>query len=359
MNVPNERRFWSMGLALLFVAVGYAALAQAAESVPAAGAGPKSLIFGDGDTLWDIFLRGGKVMWAILAASIVGLTFFFERAIELRRPKHAPKDFDKDLVHIVDTRGVDAGLAACADSRSSLSRVLYAALLRYGTTRQEMEMAIQDEGTRLLYDLRRNGRVIGIMSNVSPLMGLLGTVLGLINAFDQVAAHGGTGKAAVLASGVAEALLTTAFGLIVAIPLLFMYHYAKGKADDLVREIEERALDAIVTLDRKARRSIRQIEDVEEHLETKDMVPPKEAPPPDLEGEFEATDEERGVQTSIATPAHAPALSESQIRAAMDGIDEEGATQVDVKALTDVPETKGAQAPKQIQPPAGQEPRAP
>ncbi len=310
----------------------------------AAESSDKSLIFGDGKTLWDIFLMGGWVMWPILGVSVIGLAFFFERIIELRRPKHVPKDFDKDLVHIVDTRGTDAGLALCLEKQSSLSRVLYAALLRYGASRQEMLLAIEDEGARLMYDLRRNGRVIGIMSNISPLLGLLGTVLGLITAFDRVGSAGGLGKAELLAGGVAVALLTTAFGLIVAIPLFSLYHLVRGKADDIVREISERATDAIISIDRKSRRSIRPIEDIEENLETKDMIPPKISTPPNLDAEFADQDQdlEKALKTSVTTPAHLPVV----VKLDDIDIDREGATKVDFKAVS-----SDSQPPREIETP--------
>jgi len=300
-------------LVALFVALCLALPPKlAAEDAPppvnAGDSGPpgkkaKSLILGDDSTVWDIFLRGGWCMWPILGCSVVGLVFFFERTVELRRRKHAPPGFDKDVVHVVDTRGVDAGLALCLEKQSSLSRVLYAALLRYGTSRQEMESAVQDEGSRLLYDLRRNCRWIAIMANMAPLWGLLGTVLGLIECFDTISGTGGLGKAEALATGVAVALLTTAFGLIVAIPLLTMYHYNKNSADDIVREISERSVDAIVTLDRKARRSIRLIEDIEEHLETQEMAAAR-TPSPDLD--LEMDEQDRAIKSSIATPAPLP-----------------------------------------------------
>lgn len=337
-----------LALALLFAAPATRVCAQdakkavaaATKDAPAKKSG--SMILGDGKTLWRIFQMGGWVMWPILGVSVIGLAFFFERVIELRRRKHAPKEFDKDLIHVVDTRGTDAGLALCIEKQSSLSRVLYAALLRYGASRQEMLEAIEDEGSRLLYDLRRNCKVIGIMSNIAPLLGLLGTVLGLISAFDRVAGEGGLGKAEVLAGGVAVALLTTAFGLIVAIPLFALYHFVRGRADDIVREIEEGATDVIITLDRKARRSIRQIEDVEEYLETKDMVPPKVTPQPDLDAEFEDADLEKSIKTSVTTPAHAPVISFKPHESGE--IDREGATQVDFKAVN-----PDAQPPRELE----------
>lgn len=324
MKISAHRR-----TALFCVVAGLLILAPLCMAVAAEADAPAKprTILGSGKSMWEIFLEGGWCMWPILGCSVVGLAFYFERVVELRRKKHAPTGFDKDIVHLVDTRGVDAGLAKCLEKQCSLSRVLYAALLRYGTSRQEMEAAVQDEGNRLLYDLRRNCRVIGIMSNQAPLWGLLGTVLGLIAAFDQVAVAGALGKTEQLAEGVGVALLTTAFGLIVAIPLTLLFNHVKGKADDIVREIEERAIDAIVTIDRKARRSIRLISDIEENLETKEMAAAK--PAPDLDAEFDDPDLEKSIKTSVTTPAHMPVVAQP--------------------APTPVPEKKGdIQAPRQI-----------
>jgi biopolymer transport protein ExbB len=98
--------------------------------------------------------------------------------------------------------------------------------------------------------MQRNVRVLGIVANLAPLLGLLGTVLGMIEAFDRVAEVGALGKQTELAGGIAEALLTTAFGLLVAIPSVLLYHYLKGKAESLVREMEETAGDFALRVDR-------------------------------------------------------------------------------------------------------------
>ena len=208
---------------------------------------PKSMILGDNSSVWEVFLRGGWCMWPILGCSIVGLAFFFERFIELRHKNHIQAGFDKRVIETLEKQGAPAARALCLDNKSSLARVLHATLQRHGTSRQEMEQTVQEEGQRLLFDLRNNCRWIGIMSNMAPLWGLLGTVLGLIECFDQVSGAG-MGKAEALATGVAVALLTTAFGLIVAIPLLTLYHLVKGKADNLVREIEELSVNVVLIL---------------------------------------------------------------------------------------------------------------
>lgn len=227
--MTRRPRTGSAALALLLLALLQAPGTFAAEAPPASAAARLHTNLGEGKTLWDIFLDGGWCMWPILGSSVVGMAFYLERVIELRHKRHVPPGFDKDIVHVVDTRGVDAGLALCLEKQSSLSRVLYAALLRYGTSRQEMETAVRDEGTRLLYDLRRNSRVIGLMCLQAPLWGLLGTVLGLIDAFGQAAAAGAAGTTDQFAESLSVALVAAAFGLLVLIPLTALYFHAKGK----------------------------------------------------------------------------------------------------------------------------------
>lgn len=314
-------------LCILAIAL-YAAPAPAEDAPPpvnfGAGAGDAppatSVLVSDDGTLFDIFLKGGWCMWTIAACGVIGLIFFFERAIGLRKKKHAPPGLDKDVVHVVDTRGVDAGLAFCLEKQSSLTRVCYAALLRYGTSRQEMEAAVRDECSRLLFDLRRNVRWIGILSTMAPLWGLLGTVLGLIGGLDTIAVTPGLMKTEALAAAGALALLTMAFALIVTIPLLAMYQLTRMRADDIVREISERGIDTIITLDRKARRSMRLIEDIEEHLETQEMVAAKA--PPDLDMELDEGD--KALKSSVTTPAHLPAIGEGSTR--------KGSTHGEIKA---------------------------
>jgi len=260
-------------------------------------------LMSDGESYLDMFLKGGWLMWPILLCAIAGLTFCFERMFDLRRKRHIPTNFEKDVIFIVDTRGVDAGLALCLDKDSSLARVLYAALLRYTSPRQEQELAAASEGERLGYDLRRNGRWIILCAVLAPMIGLLGSVFGAIDGLDQLAGTGAGGSG--WAGTLAIALIPFAFGLLVATPLVFGYILTRGQADDLMREISAKAVESLVAIDRKARRSIRQIEDIEEFLETKDMDPAK-PPPLDLDKELESDDLEKAIKTSVTTPAHAP-----------------------------------------------------
>ena len=203
-----------------------------------------------GNTLFEEFRRGGSVMWAILAASLVGCTFLVERLIALRRSAQLPSALIPDLKHVLAREGVEGGRRLLKGNRSALARALDAVLARSGAGRRELEGVLEDEGTRILYDLRRNLRPIGTVAMVTPLLGLLGTVFGMIAAFRQTATLG-MDDPRNFASGIYEALYTTAFGLTVAIPCLLAHHALRNHADQIVREVEDRTLSLILVASRK------------------------------------------------------------------------------------------------------------
>ncbi len=206
------------------------------------------------ETVLASFERGGKIMWAILAASVIGCAFAAERLIVIRRGAQIPKRLMADLRDAMVSGGVSAGLRAVEGDRSAMGRVMRALLSRSGATRRELETTVDEEGSRILYDLRANLRPIGVIASVSPLLGLLGTVFGLIAAF-RSAAELGMDDPRNFAAGIYEALYTTAFGLVVAIPLLVVYHMLRNYADNIMREVEERALAFISAASSRAERA--------------------------------------------------------------------------------------------------------
>jgi biopolymer transport protein ExbB len=119
----------------------------------------------------------------------------------------------------------------------------------------EMEAALEEAGSRELYDLRRNARPLGVVADVAPLLGLMGTVIGMIKAFEVVAHSGALGRTELLAEGIGEALITTAFGLAVAVPSIIAYHYFRARADGFVRAMEDECLDIVNALRRMRRQS--------------------------------------------------------------------------------------------------------
>jgi len=266
--VRHKRNCVSVLAAVAALAVAFSSHARAGEQVikledmpseaPRSAPGPSApggevqaaKIVSGGDTIVDLLWKGGEVMFFILATSIVGLAFAIERAVNLRRSVHVDEGLASQVLDAYRRGGAPQAASLLESKKTSVARLLAAAVARSHEGYQEMEFAISEAGARLLYRMQRNVRVLGIVANLAPLLGLLGTVLGMIEAFDRVAEVGALGKQTELAGGIAEALLTTAFGLLVAIPAVLLYHYLKGRAESLVREMEETAGDFALKLDR-------------------------------------------------------------------------------------------------------------
>lgn len=210
----------------------------------------------DPETVLTSFERGGKVMWTILLCSVIGCAFAAERFLTIRKGAQIPKRLMADLRDSMVSGGVSAGLQVVEGNKSAMGRVMYSLLSRSGATRRELETTVDDEGSRILYDLRANLRPIGIIASIAPLLGLLGTVFGLIAAFRQ-AAELGMDDPRNFAAGIYEALYTTAFGLVVAIPMSIIYHMLRNRADNIMREVEERALAFISAASNRAERATR------------------------------------------------------------------------------------------------------
>lgn len=193
------------------------------------------------DTVYEriesLFEHGGFVMWILLATSVFGATFAMERCFALRRGAHIPAGLTEMLREKLLQGGTLSATSYLEPRREGLARVLHGVLSRPGATRQEMERVLEDELSRALWDERRYIRPVGIVAQVAPLLGLLGTVIGLIGAFQQAAAHG-MDDPTLFAGGIYQALYTTAFGLTISIPFLIAYQYLRSKADSILREIE-------------------------------------------------------------------------------------------------------------------------
>jgi biopolymer transport protein ExbB len=191
-------------------------------------------------SLAKIFERGGMLMWPLLMCSVVTMVFVFERAICLRRGNILPRPFvTRFLLQLEDGQltPTDA-LKRCQENGSPIALVFAAAVRKWGRSSVEVEQAMIDAGERVAATLRRNLRVLNTIHTVGPLLGLLGTVLGIIRCFNKIAASKTMGRPDLLADGMSEALLTTAAGLCVAIPALCFYLYFSSCADRRIIEID-------------------------------------------------------------------------------------------------------------------------
>ncbi len=237
------RMRWSL---LLMLTLGVASVSLAEPSAPETEAVASTSAL---ETVLGTFESGGGMMWVLLVTSIVGLSFALERLFALRRNAHVPHGLLEEVQAELAAGGAKSARGVLAGRRTALARVLDGLLAREGATREELDRVLEDELGRVLWDERHNIRPVGIVAQVAPLVGLLGTVVGMINAF-RSAAEQGMDNPANFASGIYQALYTTAFGLMIAIPFLILYNYLRGKADIILREVEDLSVRFIISLSR-------------------------------------------------------------------------------------------------------------
>ena len=183
-------------------------------------------------------------MYPILFSSVLMLGIAIERGYSLRRNNIISSKFLKDVRSQWDWKNIQKTLHLCNSYDNSLSRILKMGLLRFGGKLDEIERAIEAGGQHEASLMNSNLRVLGAIANITPMMGLLGTVIGMIKAFNVISLSG-TGNPGLVASGISEALITTAAGMLVGIPALVLYHYFRGKIDRYVFEMEEVAIQLV------------------------------------------------------------------------------------------------------------------
>lgn len=206
-----------------------AALAQAGEQSAA--------------SVWvtAFFQRGGPVIWVIVLCSVLSITIALERAYTLRKKKIINTDFLHDVKKYAVKGEFEKALMVCRKVDVAMSRITHAGLLRSRFGVLEVERALEAAGAHEATLLEANLRGLGVIASLAPMLGLLGTVTGMINAFSAISLEG-VGNPTVVAGGIAEALINTAAGLVVAIYTLGFYHYFRGKVDKLIYEMEEISL---------------------------------------------------------------------------------------------------------------------
>jgi biopolymer transport protein ExbB len=195
-------------------------------------------------SVWDFLVKGGPMMIPIILCSLVALSVIVERLISLRRSAVIPPGF-VDRVRTALNGGGDSGgdresaMTCCREDGSPIAGVFLAGLKRLHSSEAQREKAIQEAGEREVFKLRKYLRMLAVVATVAPVMGLLGTVFGMIQAFQTVAVTGeALGKTEMLARGIYQALITTAAGLLLAIPVLIAYHWLVSKVERLVFEMD-------------------------------------------------------------------------------------------------------------------------
>lgn len=192
----------------------------------------------------EFFKAGGPTMWPLLLFSIVAMAISAERFWSLQSKRIAPRGLVNQIWQWEQSGQLDARRIQDLRRASPLGRILAAGLVNRRHDRAVIKESIEEVGRHVAHDLERFLGALGTIATASPLLGLLGTVLGMIKIFSVVSTQG-VGDPGLLAGGIAEALITTVTGLFIAIPSLILYRFFRSRVDDLVITMEQEALKMV------------------------------------------------------------------------------------------------------------------
>jgi biopolymer transport protein ExbB len=195
--------------------------------------------------LLEIFLKGGIIMWLILLSSIIGLAVVIDRFIVLRKAKINIPAFLVRIRGFIKKKDISGAISHCMEEKSPVANVVRKGLKKYKFGHDRVKEAIENAGNQEISKLEKGLTVLATVAGIAPLLGFLGTVTGMIEAFMTIQDLAGAANPSDLAGGIWEALITTAFGLIVGIPALAFYNYFLSAIKRLVGDIEVVANDVV------------------------------------------------------------------------------------------------------------------
>ena len=204
----------------------------------------------------ELMMAGGFLMWPLLLCSIISAAIIAERFWSLQRRRIAPGDLVAQVWRWKKAGHLNAQRIQGLRNSSSLGRILAAGLVNRKYDREVMKESIEEVGRHVAHDLARFLNTLGTIASITPLLGLLGTVIGMIKVFAVITAQG-VGDPGILAEGISEALITTAAGLTVAIPSLMFYRFFRGRVDELVVTMEQEALKMVEVMHGERELSVR------------------------------------------------------------------------------------------------------
>jgi biopolymer transport protein ExbB len=198
--------------------------------------------------MFEIVKAGGPVMVPIILASIIAAAIFLERLWTLQQRRVLPAELTEKVWKWVEQRQISDKHIIALQQNSPLGKILAAGLANRHRDRSIIKEAIEDTGRHVVHELERFIGTLGTIASISPLMGLLGTVVGMIRTFNAIQTEG-VGDPAALGGGIAEALITTAAGLTVAIPALLGYKYLRGRVESLVVQMEKESIKLVQAME--------------------------------------------------------------------------------------------------------------
>jgi len=204
--------------------------------------------------MWTIIVKGGPIMGLIILCSVLGLGVFIERMWHLYRARIDTDAFVDEIAALIKRNRIMEAIDKCNTTPGPIAKILKTGLLKHDRTREEIRENIQDAGVFEVPRLEKNMNILATVAHVSPLLGLLGTVVGMVKAFQAIesqAANMAPITMGDLAGGIWEALITTVAGLAVAIPAYVAYNYLVNKVDDIVLDMERSATELVNVLSTK------------------------------------------------------------------------------------------------------------
>ncbi len=230
------KRMWNMMGLVFFLGMMLLAMDSLAASAGAQGVKAK-------ESMFSLIMKGGPVMIPLGLASVLALALAIERSLSLSRNRIIPPGFMDSFKTIMseDPSGKKA-IQFCEEHRGPVGNIFKSGLQKLGKGDEALEKAVEDAGFRETDKMKRSLRGLSIIVTVAPLLGLLGTVYGMISAF-ETASSAGVGKADVLAKGIYEALVTTAAGLTIAIPVLLVFQFLNNRVDTIIDKLDEMGID--------------------------------------------------------------------------------------------------------------------
>lgn len=210
----------------------------------------------------ELIQAGGFLMWPLLLCSVVSLAIIAERLWSLQTKRIAPKNLVAQVWQWQKSGYLDAKRINDLRNSSPLGRILAAGLVNSRNDRIIMKESIEEVGRHVVHEMERFLNTLGTIAAITPLLGLLGTVIGMIKVFTVITTKG-VGDPSVLAEGISVALITTATGLTIAIPSLMFYRYFHGKIDELVVTMEQEALKMVEVIQGyREQQELREEEDI-------------------------------------------------------------------------------------------------
>lgn len=195
--------------------------------------------------LLSIFLKGGVIMWPILLCSVIGLAVIIDRYIVVRKAKINVPAFLVRIRGLIKKNDISGAVSYCMEEKSPIANIVRKGLKKYKLGHERVKEAIENAGRQEISKLEKGLTLLASIAGIAPLLGFLGTVTGMISAFMTIQDLAGSANPSDLAGGIWEALITTAFGLMVGIPALAFYNYFLSKVKKVVGDMETVANDVV------------------------------------------------------------------------------------------------------------------